>query len=178
MDVFKSFVLRSVGDMFRDGIRKQTKSLLSNYPIKRGYPPVNVWLLAKELNYPVYQASFRNENISGGITFNAYGNGKIYVNHNDSSFRQRFTIAHEISHAVLHSEKYKQNGILEQIDMFRTGRGTGNELELEANEFTVALLMPENLVRKYWSHWGLLRCWQIFSKFRFRLCHIAYISSS
>ena len=38
--------------------------------------------------------------------------------------------------------------------MFRTGRGTGNELEFEANEFAATLLIPENLVRKYWSSWS------------------------
>ena len=141
--------------MFRDDVHKQAESLLLNYPVEGEYPPVNVLLLAKSLNYNVYQASFKNENISGGITFNTDGNGgKIYVNHNDSPFRQRFTIAHEIGHAVLHSENYKKNGILEQIDMFRTGKEAGNELELEANEFAATLLMPENLVRKYWSSWG------------------------
>jgi len=84
--VFKSFAWRSVGDMFRDEIRKRAESLLSDYPV--GYPPVNVLLLANELNYTVYQAGFKNGNISGGITFNADGDGgKIYVNHNDSPFR-------------------------------------------------------------------------------------------
>ena len=129
--------------------------MLVNYPVEGVYPFVNALLLAKKINYIVYQASFKDENISGGITFNADGKGgKIYVNHNDSPFRQRFTIAHEIGHAVLHSENYKKNGILEQIDMFRTGKEAGNELELEANEFAATLLMPENLVRKYWSSWG------------------------
>ena len=110
--------------MFRDEVHKQAESLLVNYPVEGGFPPVNVLLLAKKLNYTVYQASFKNENISGGITFNTDGNGgKIYVNHNDSPFRQRFTIAHEIGHAVLHSENYKKNGILEQLICFVQAEG-------------------------------------------------------
>lgn len=113
--------------------------------------PINAVKLAEALGYDVYQATFKDGAISGGVNFQKNG-GRIYLNQNDSPTRQRFTLAHEIGHCVLHRDKH-ENGILERIDMFRDPENHSQE-EVEANAFAANLLMPEQLVREMWKRWG------------------------
>lgn len=73
----------------------------------------------------------------------------IGVNKNHPPLRNRFTIAHEIGHFILHSEKplfvdYYKGSIL-----FRSENQTKDyKIEREANRFAAALLMPKLLVKK------------------------------
>lgn len=113
--------------------------------------PINAIKMAKSLGYEVYQANFKDSAISGGVNFQESG-GKIYLNRNDSPTRQRFTLAHELGHCVMHKEHH-QNGILERIDMFRNPENHSQE-EVEANAFAANLLMPEQMVREMWKRWG------------------------
>lgn len=80
--------------------------LLNGHGVKSA--PVNVVKLAKELGYSVHKAVFKNKNISGGVKFLAgeKEKGAIYISINDSASRQRFTLAHELGHCVMHRERY------------------------------------------------------------------------
>ena len=65
--------------------------------------------------------------------------------------RQRFTIAHEISHYILHLKKNQKSQLFIDRFVFRRDENssTGNDREeVEANRFAAALLMPETFVRK------------------------------
>lgn len=127
--------------------------LLNEYGVKSA--PVNVVKLAKDLGYSVHKAIFRNKKISGGVKFfnNGQEEGAIYISINDSISRQRFTLAHELGHCVLHREQYQEKGLLEGIDMFRDPENH-SRMEVEANAFAAELLMPRELVRQKWAIWG------------------------
>lgn len=78
-----------------------------------------------------------------GILIRKDGKALIGVNSNESHVRQRFTIAHELGHFVLHPQKeafvdYRDN----QKDIMRTPR------EKQANAFAAALLMPRTRLMK------------------------------
>ncbi len=69
----------------------------------------------------------------------------IGVNATHPPTRQRFTIAHEIGHFLMHSER---SMFVDKTVVFRdrsSSLGTDAE-EIEANQFAAALLMPETLV--------------------------------
>ncbi len=77
------------------------------------------------------------------------GRGLIGYNASHSTVRQRFTIAHEIGHYVLHA-KNKAQSLFVDKHVFRRDEGSSTGLdqqEVEANKFAAALLMPEALVR-------------------------------
>lgn len=65
----------------------------------------------------------------------------IGINPNESTVRQRFTIAHEIGHYRLHRKIAPTFIDKDYIVMKRSGEKS--ELELEANAFAAELLMPE-----------------------------------
>lgn len=73
----------------------------------------------------------------------------IYVNVDDTPARQRFTIAHEFGHALLHQEQLQTNpnlGIFYRRSL--KDKIFDTKEEQEANRFAAYLLVPENIIRK------------------------------
>jgi Zn-dependent peptidase ImmA (M78 family) len=71
---------------------------------------------------------------------------EILVNTNLSLHQQRFSIAHELAHFVLHPEKIREYGSLRKA-ADRSDPKYFPEIEREADEFGEELLMPETLLR-------------------------------
>ena len=67
----------------------------------RGKAPVPVFTLAKQLGLGC-EARPLGPNISGMLEKEADGQYRLYYNENDPETRQRFTVAHEIGHFILH----------------------------------------------------------------------------
>jgi Zn-dependent peptidase ImmA (M78 family) len=67
----------------------------------------------------------------------------IRVNRHEHKHRQRFTIAHEIAHFVLHKDEIR-DGITEDT-FYRSG--LPERREWEANRLAADILMPWDLVR-------------------------------
>jgi Zn-dependent peptidase ImmA (M78 family) len=86
-------------------------------------------------------------NISGKI-FKDHVNGgfsgfSIAVNSTEAPVRQRFTIAHEIGHFLLHRAQL-ENGDLTDDTMYRSGLSTKEEAA--ANKMAASILMPFPLI--------------------------------
>ncbi len=84
-----------------------------------------------------------------GVLIIEQGEATIGYNKNEHRVRNRFTIAHELGHFMLHKEK----DLFVDKDfkiMFRTIPSNDvNEIhEKEANEFAASILMPEDLLRR------------------------------
>lgn len=107
---------------------------------------IDISSLAKKLGLNVYSASFDNNDISGYIKFeNEQKN--IYINNTHSIERQRFTVAHEIAHYILHYDLLNREG---GTPMFRGGNS--NPAERQANRLAAAILMPEQKVKQLYQN--------------------------
>jgi Zn-dependent peptidase ImmA (M78 family) len=86
---------------------------------------------------------------ASGVLVVENGRGMIGYNVNHSLVRQRFTIAHEIGHYMLHVKGKLQRLFVDKSVFQRDDdSSTGNDPEeVQANKFAAALLMPEVLVR-------------------------------
>lgn len=102
--------------------------------------PVKITKISKAFNINVYEV-LMSENISGAI-IKEYDKYIIYVNAADGRNRRRFTIAHEISHFILHKEQIDDN--LTDNAMYRSR--LSNVLERQANRLASEILMPAELV--------------------------------
>lgn len=141
---------------------------------------INVEAIAKNLEISVVPHPFK-EDISG-LLFRE--NGKLFlgVNSGHTVQRQRFTIAHEIGHYILHaSEKihYDTKDDLEQV-YFRADSISGAD-EIQANQFAAELLMPKELVEKCVKS-GILIISVLAERFhvsdgamRYRLINLGYL---
>lgn len=107
--------------------------------------PVKVIALANDLGITVYEVNLKS-GISGALTKDkkSPSGWSIHVARGEVKQRQRFTIAHEIGHFLLHSSLLS-DGIVD--DTFYRSR-LSNRQEQEANSFAADLLMPWPLINR------------------------------
>jgi hypothetical protein len=110
--------------------------------------PVNVLGIAKDLGLNVWGMDLP-ANISGKIFRDPKNGGpsgfSVAVNSTEPAVRQRFTIAHEVSHFLLHRLQL-ENGDLVDDTMYRSG--LSSKEETAANDLAAHILMPMTLINK------------------------------
>ncbi len=130
-----------------------------------GSVPVDPYDLATRMGVDVFQATFAEETTAGAIRWRD-GRPEILVREGDPSFRQAFTVAHELGHFLLHwksspsGEDGQATFIDSDLELYRHGPDLSetepdeararHHREVQANMFAAALLMPEAEVRKEW----------------------------
>jgi Zn-dependent peptidase ImmA (M78 family) len=132
----------------RKQIEKQVNDLLTSNNITTA--PVDIGKIAKSLQLEIVKQD-ADDKISGMLV-NDFGNKKalIGVNRKHHINRQRFTIAHEIGHFLLHHFQGvhfdgENTGL--QINFRDDKSASGEDLyEREANLFAAELLMPRTLL--------------------------------
>jgi Zn-dependent peptidase ImmA (M78 family) len=106
--------------------------------------PVRVEAIARDLGMSVVQ-DVLDPNVAGKIVKDDRNPAgyTIYLNARDSERRQRFTLAHEIAHFVLHRDLIG-DGVIDDA-MYRSK--LGDWYERQANRWAADLLMPAALLR-------------------------------
>jgi len=109
--------------------------------------PVDVFRIAGELGMQV-EFEDLEEDVSGVMVCDK-NNIRVAINESHHSNRQRFTLAHEIGHSVLHMDD--QDRVFVDRRFFRNKASSTGELkhEIEANAFAADLLMPRKMVQRY-----------------------------
>ncbi len=109
-------------------------------------PPVDVEALARALGISVNFEELDSD--VSGVMLIEDGSVKVAINAAHHRHRQRFTLAHEIGHVLLHA---KGDRVFVDRRFFRNEWSSRGELreEIEANAFAAALLMPKLLIREY-----------------------------
>lgn len=111
-------------------------------------PPVDVFSIAAQLDIPVVFRDF-DDDVSGMLVIRD-GQATIGVNEQNHTNRQRFTVAHEIGHFILH--KPRSGVFVDSTYTYRRDRQSseGSILEeTQANAFAAELLMPRDMVERY-----------------------------
>ena len=128
--------------------------------------PINVWEIARMLNFQVLEADFKNENTSGMMIdslvvpdvlkkFNC--KRAIILNRNERKSVQSFTIAHELGHFVYDCNEYTNCFDAYHVCREKSQAALNEEeqknkaKEDEIDEFAAMLLMPEIMFREYIS---------------------------
>ena len=128
--------------MDRVDLGEKVKSLLDDQGVTSA--PVPVEKIARSLGAHVRHSPL-DEELSGMIYIN--GNTPIIgVNSSHHRNRQRFTIAHEIAHLVLHRDMISNQVHVDRrfpVLMRDAESAAGTErMEIDANRFAAELLMP------------------------------------
>lgn len=110
--------------------------------------PVDVFAIARDLGIPVYVYDNWPDDLSGLIAKDAtYGGSSGYligVNGKHATTRQRFTVAHELAHFVLHEDQIG-DGLTEDA-LYRSR--LSNAVEAQANRMAADILMPWSLINE------------------------------
>jgi len=112
--------------------------------------PVAIEVVAHRLNLAI-QAEALDDNVAGMLVVEE-DRGAIGYNSTHALVRQRFTIAHELAHYLLHVKKNRKSQLFidRHVAFRRDGYSSGgvDHEEIEANQLGAALLMPMCLVQQ------------------------------
>lgn len=127
---------------------QESKDILTTFGVDS--PPVPLADIVSSYGLNIKYADFSSipegNKIAGFIDLET---SNIYVNKDDSPNRQRFTIAHELGHYILHKDYVKDEekySVLLRVPL--KDRDYAPE-EQEANCFAASLLVPNELLKKY-----------------------------
>jgi Zn-dependent peptidase ImmA (M78 family) len=130
----------------RSAIQKRAKDLVEEHGVTTA--PVPVERIAKGLDAQLRFSPLDDE--LSGMVYVKDGTPIIGVNALHHPNRQRFTLAHEVGHLVLHRAEITRQIHVDkgfQMLMRNVASATGiDEMEIEANFFAAALLMPEQFL--------------------------------
>jgi Zn-dependent peptidase ImmA (M78 family) len=120
--------------------RERAAELLAQFNVRSA--PVPIDRIVRSVGITVQYAPFDGD--LSGMAFVKDGKKIIGVNSLHSATRQRFTIAHELAHFVLHLERLEtkvhvDKGVLRRDTLAAEGT---DAVEIEANTFAAELLMP------------------------------------
>ena len=120
-------------------ISEEHKKVLQNYVYRK---PVPLGAIAKDLGIDVKLSSL-DRGLSGLIACN---NGRyiIKINRHERRERQRYTLAHEIAHFLLHRDIIDSAGEIADNVLYRSGHP--KQIEYEANRLAADLIMPDEFV--------------------------------
>jgi len=108
--------------------------------------PVRVEAIAREIGIPV-SVDVLDPDVAGKIVKQVSGSNPsgyaIFINARDPHRRQRFTLAHELAHYILHRDLIG-DGLVDDA-MYRSK--LGDFYEREANRWAADILMPPALFR-------------------------------
>lgn len=109
-------------------------------------PPIPALEIAERQGVDVVFADFgeSSDRVAGFCDFSA---AKLYVNADDITQRQTFTIAHELGHWLLHRHIFEQDADKYQIFPRYQEVDRHNPFEKEANHFAANLLVPMRLLK-------------------------------
>ncbi len=104
---------------------------------------VDVARLATEKGIKIYPKD--NLKDSGSIKYDKDTDSfEIWLNTSEPATRQRFTIAHEFSHYLLHEDKIREKG-----GMDRASETVYSDEERDADALASEILMPGSLVKSF-----------------------------
>lgn len=109
--------------------------------------PIDLAKISKHLKVRVVEEDL-DDDVSGLLVLKNKS-AAIAVNREHALNRQRFSVAHEIGHFRLHADK--QDVFVDRAHVYYRNKrsATGEEkMEIEANGFAAALLMPTKLLQK------------------------------
>lgn len=126
-------------------IERKAAELLQRH--RQQKPPVDVLQLCADMNIDVVHEDLDDE-VSGVLVMQR--KPVIAVNRHHARARQRFTIAHEIGHYVLHRTSKDQVFIDRAAIQFRNHMSYSglDPNEVAANTFAAALLMPKEMLEQ------------------------------
>jgi Zn-dependent peptidase ImmA (M78 family) len=144
----------SVGDYPSDPTR-----LLKTFDLYRA--PVDVYAGAEKLGIDTAETSLDDRHSAFLVV--KKNKARIFVNANHHPNRQRFSVAHEIGHFLLHHvPSAKENNLFldEKLDLYHRKSITADgavdfALERQANRFAAEFLMPKGLIERYVDDEGL-----------------------
>jgi Zn-dependent peptidase ImmA (M78 family) len=134
----KNFIFKKIGTYYKTH-GAEAASALRNF---LGYAPnavaMDIYRDFRSIGCHIFRRRLTNSNISGLFVRHPIAGKCILVNYSEDVYRQRFTAAHEVAHAILDDDQ----------DVIVSFTGDKRNLsEIRANVFASQYLMPPDLLK-------------------------------
>ncbi len=130
--------------MKMDKTGKQAIALLEELNITG--PPVPVEIIAKKKGATLVFEPFEGDDDISGLLYRKDKHTIIGINSAHSETRQRFSIAHELGHLILHKKQLFVDKTVRVDFRDQTSALAIRREEIEANSFAAELLMPRDFI--------------------------------
>ncbi|MBY6163254.1 ImmA/IrrE family metallo-endopeptidase [Mameliella alba] len=114
-------------------------------------PPVNIEAIIRAVGVDLDKKADLDPEIAGQLQRLEDGSFKISVNKADTYYRQRFTMAHELGHFLMHTHLIGEG--VDDSRAYRSSpegnffnRSIGRREETQANQFAAKLLLPKSVL--------------------------------
>jgi len=114
-------------------VRREIEQNLAEYPVRLG-------AIAKRLGIKVLLSTLPRG--TSGQIGKENGDFVIRINRHEAKHRQRFTLAHEIAHYLLHRDRIEESGGWSENVLLRSGQPVN--IEYEANRLASDLVIPSD----------------------------------
>lgn len=111
-------------------------------------PPVMIEDIARRHGAKIHYEPFEGDDDISGVLYNDEKNCIIGINSSHSRTRQRFTIAHELGHLLLHNKKFFVDKAVKVSFRDKRSSMAIDNNEIEANQFAAEILMPRAMIEK------------------------------
>jgi Zn-dependent peptidase ImmA (M78 family) len=123
-----------------------SKALLDKALESRRNGRIDVVQLANNLGIDVFSVSKKDSSYNAHIAYVQDRNQfEIYVNVTHPTTRQRFSIAHELSHYAINPDKIIAKGTMDR------SRHSVDQDEVDADKLAAKVLMPDELMEEYFK---------------------------
>jgi len=150
------------GNYFKGQGKDAARALRNTISLKANELNLDIYSDFRKAGFLIYRKSLESSTISG-VCIDYPEIGKIIlVNFNEDVFRQRFTVAHEVGHAIFDNEEG-------DIALSYVGKWNTKDLrEIRADAFAASFLIPDELLlsipdNKNWNGNKLIE-WSIKAK--------------
>ena len=136
--------------------KRQISSLAESIATQLGYEPCgDIYRAVSRLGGSIETEDtlLSDPESTGSLFVEDKGSFKIIVPSHTSPTRDRFTIAHELGHFIVHYAWRKQKDLLQEDKMMALRRDS-DRVEWEANWFAAAFLMPSKSFKDQFSECG------------------------
>lgn len=123
-------------------VREQIDEFLSEHPVRLGALAERLGIKVRISNLPRAISSRIGEDD---------GEFVIHINRHQARHRQRFVLAHEIAHFLLHKDKIIADGGWSENFLLRSGKQP-KSVDYAANRLAFDLVTPSKLIAKAMAH--------------------------
>ena len=134
----KPFLFQKKGNFFKAHGEDAAAALRHHLEYNSKMVPMDIYKDFRSLGFHVFRRHLTNSTISGLCLSHPVAGKCILVNYSEDIYRQRFTAAHEVAHAILDDDQ--------DVIVSFTG-DTSNLSEIRANVFASQYLMPPEFLR-------------------------------
>jgi Zn-dependent peptidase ImmA (M78 family) len=100
----------------------------------------NIFEDARRIGVHIFRRQLQNSNVSGLFLSHVGAGPCLLVNYNEDVYRQRFTAAHELAHAIFDSD---ESAVVSFVNP-----NHDDLVEVRANRFASSYLMPSSLLQR------------------------------